>query len=182
MAILRISNTICFSISSYINNIYAVIYYLIVFNIYFDGISRESFKKSPILEQALTNIKILTIILASLVLLETQNVGVQKFLILNNDESENYSLFGAGLTETTIRLWGYVALAFIIVFSVFKAIKQFRKGNTKKVIQFILIVPTYLVCLMLVMVGFNLTFVNSNELDKEKNLYFRKHKQYKKSL
>lgn len=155
-------------VSVVISTIYAVIYYLIVFNIYFDGISRESFKKSPILEQALTNIKILTIILASLVLLETQNVGVQKFLILNNDESENYSLFGAGLTETTIRLWGYVALAFIIVFSVFKAIKQFRKGNTKKVIQFILIVPTYLVCLMLVMVGFNLTFVNSNELDKER--------------
>ena len=155
-------------VSVAISTIYAVIYYLIVFNIYFDGISRESFKKSPILEQALTNIKILTIILASLVLLETQNVGVQKFLILNNDESENYSLFGAGLTETTIRLWGYVALAFIIVFSVFKAIKQFRKGNTKKVIQFILIVPTYLVCLMLVMVGFNLTFVNSNELDKER--------------
>ena len=37
-------------VSVVISTIYAVIYYLIVFNMYFDGISRESFKKSPILE------------------------------------------------------------------------------------------------------------------------------------
>ena len=125
------------------STIYAAIYYLIVFNIYFDGISRDSVKKSKILSQVLANIKVLAIVFAMFVLLETQNIGVQKFLILNNDESENYSLFGAGITETTIRLWGYVLLSVIIIFTVFKAISEFKKGNTKKVIKSILIVPGY---------------------------------------
>ena len=150
------------------SSIYAAIYYLIVFNMYFDGISRESVKKSKILTQVFANIKVLAIFLAIFVLLETQNIGIQKFLILNNDESENYSLFGAGITETTIRLWGYVILSAVIVFSIFKAISQFKKGNTKKVVKAILIVPCYLVMLFIVMIGFNLIFVNSNELDKEK--------------
>ncbi len=150
------------------STVYAAIYYLIVFNIYFDGISRESVKKSKILTQVLANIKVLAIVFAIFVLLETQNIGVQKFLILNNDESENYSLFGAGITETTIRLWGYVILSAVIVFSVFKAISNFKKGETKKVVKSILIVPGYLVLLFVIMIGFNLIFVNSNELDKEK--------------
>ena len=150
------------------SSIYAAIYYLVVFNMYFDGISRESVKKSKILAQVFANIKILAIFLAIFVLLETQNIGIQKFLILNNDESENYSLFGAGITETTIRLWGYLILSVVIVFSIFKAISQFKKGNTKKVVKAILIVPCYLVFLFIVMIGFNLIFVNSNELDKEK--------------
>ena len=150
------------------SSIYAAIYYLIVFNMYFDGISRESVKKSKILDQVFLNIKVITIFFAIFVLLETQNIGIQKFLILNNDETENYSLFGAGITETTIRLWGYVILSFVIIFSIFKAISQFKKGNTKKVVKAILIVPGYLVILFIVMIGFNLIFVNSNELDKEK--------------
>lgn len=150
------------------STIYAAIYYLLVFNIYFDGISRESVKKSEILNQAFTNLKVLIVIFAILVLLETVNIGVQKFIILNNDESENYSIFGAGITETTIRFWGYIILAGLMVVSVFKAIAEFKKGKTKRVITSILIVPVYLVLLLVVMLGFNLIFVNSNELDKEK--------------
>ena len=150
------------------STVYAALYYLMVFNICFDGISRESVKKSKILNQALSRIKVLAVFFSIWVLLETLNIGVQKFIILNSDESENYSLFGAGITETTIRFWGYIVLAFIILISVFKAIKEFKKGNTKKVIKSVLIVPAYLVSLLIVMIGFNLIFVNTNELDKEK--------------
>ena len=150
------------------STVYAALYYLIVFNICFDGISRESVKKSEILNQALSRIKVLAVFFSIWVLLETLNIGVQKFIILNSDESENYSLFGAGITETTIRFWGYIVLAFIILISVFKAIKEFKKGNTKKVIKSVLIVPAYLISLLIVMIGFNLIFVNTNELDKEK--------------
>ena len=101
-------------------------------------------------------------------LIGTLDIGVQKFIVLNNDESENYSIFGAGITETTIGFWGYIVLSVIMIVSVFKAIKEFKKGRTKKVIGSILVVPGYLVSLLLVMLGFNLIFVNSNELDKEK--------------
>ena len=148
--------------------IYATIYCLLVFNIYFDGISRESVKKSGLVDQALANLKILIIIVAILVVLGTLNIGVQKFIVLNNDETINYSIFGAGLTETTIGFWGYIILAVLMIISVFRAINEFKKGRTKKVVTSILIVPAYLISLLLVMLGFNIIFVNSNELDKEK--------------
>lgn len=163
------------------STIYAAIYYLIVFNIYFDGISRESVKKSQILNQVLANLKVLIIIFAIFLLIENQNVGVQKFIILSNDEPENYSLFGAGITETTIGLWGYGLLSLVMVVSVFKAIKEFKKGNTKKVLKSILIVPGYLLVLLVLMLGFNLIFVNSNELDKEKTYIAENIKNTKKA-
>ena len=148
--------------------VYATLYYLIVFNICFDGISRESVKKSGLLNNALGYLKVIIVLFAILMLIGTLDIGVQKFIVLNNDESENYSIFGAGITETTIGFWGYIALSVIMIVSVFKAIKEFQKGRTKKVIGSILVVPGYLVSLLLVMLGFNLIFVNSNELDKEK--------------
>jgi len=149
--------------------VYAALYYVIVFNVCFEGISRETFKKSIVLNQALNNLKVLIVIFSILVLVETQNVGVQKFITLNDSESENYALFGAGTTEINIKLAAYVILAIVIIFSAFRAIKQFKKGNTKKVVKNILIVPIYLVIVAIVMLGYNLIFVNSNELDKEKN-------------
>ncbi len=148
--------------------VYMAIYYLIVFNVYFDGISRESVKKSSIEKQALSNLKKIIVLFAILILLLTQNIGVQKFIVLSDEQTENYSIFGAGITETTIRLWGYVGLSIIMVLSVFKAIKEFTKGNTKKIIKALLIVPSYLVILAIGMLGFNLIYVNSNELDKER--------------
>lgn len=148
--------------------IYAAIYYLIVFNVSFDGISRETVKKSGLVNQALANLKILIIIIAIMVLLGNLNIGLQKFIVLNNDESSSYAIYGAGITETTIKFWGYIVLAILMVISVFKAIKEFKNGKTKKVITSILVVPAYLVVLLVVMLGFNLIFINSNELDKEK--------------
>ena len=148
--------------------VYATLYYLIVFNICFDGILRESVKKSGLLNNALGYLKVIIVLFAILMLIGTLDIGVQKFIVLNNDESENYSIFGAGITETTIGFWGYIALSVIMIVSAFKAIKEFKKGRTKKVIGSILVVPGYLVSLLLVMLGFNLIFVNSNELDKEK--------------
>ena len=150
------------------STVYAAIYYILVFNICFDGITRESVKRSGLLDQALVNIKVLVVIIAVLILLENVNIGVQKFLVLNTEESINYSLYGAGITEVKIKFFAYIALAPIILIAAFKAIANFKKKNTKKVISSILIVPGYLLIVLLVMVGFNLIYVNSNELDKEK--------------
>lgn len=148
--------------------IYAAIYYILVFNICFDGITRESVKKSGLLNQALGNVKVLVIIIAALLLLETQNIGVQKFLVLNNEESIKYSLYGAGITEVKVKFIAYIIFAPVMIFAAFKAISNFQKGNTKKVISNILIVPGYLIIVLVVMIGYNLIYVNSNELDKEK--------------
>lgn len=161
--------------------VYMAIYYLIVFNVYFDGISRESVKKSSIEKQALSNLKKIIVLFAILILLLTQNIGVQKFIVLSDEQTENYSIFGAGITETTIRLWGYVGLSIIMVLSVFKAIKEFTKGDTKKIIKALLWVPSYLVILAVGMLGFNLIYVNSNELDKERTYIAENIKNTKKA-
>lgn len=145
--------------------IYTVIYYIAVFNICFDGIDRETLKKSKLLKQLLTNIKILAILIAGFVLLRTLNIGFDKFLNLQEDTT--YSIYGAGVTDTTIKLWGYRILPILIIISVFMAIRAFNNGKTKKVIMWILVVPIYLIILLIVMALFQVIFITPNELDKE---------------
>ncbi len=73
--------------------IYTVIYYIVVFNMYFDGIERETLKTSKLLKQLFTNIKILSILLALFVFVKTQDIGFDKFLNLREDTT--YSIYGA---------------------------------------------------------------------------------------
>ena len=84
--------------------IYSAIYYIATFNIYFEGISRETIKKSKILKQLLNLIMIAAILLAGLVYIHTQNIGFEKFMSLQEDTT--YSIYGAGVTDVTIKLWG----------------------------------------------------------------------------
>lgn len=146
--------------------IYTAIYYIAAFNIYFEGISRETLKKSNILKQVLVNIMIVGVLLAGLAFMKTQNIGFEKFMSLQEDET--YSIYGAGVTDVTIKLWGYRILPIIIIFSVYMAIRAFKKGNTKKVLLNIAIVPSYIITLLVVMLVFQVIFVTPNELDKEK--------------
>lgn len=160
--------TMYFLILSIATTIYGALYYLIVFNFCFDGIRRETVKESTILKQILTALKIIIIIFAILVLVETLDIGVQKFMTLNSDESLNYDLYGAGSTEIYIRFAAYIILSIVIIISLFRAIKYLKKKDTRKVIKSILVVPVYLGIVLITMIGYSLIFVNSNELDKEK--------------
>ena len=147
--------------------IYTIIYYIAVFNICFDGIDRETLKKSKLLKQLFINIKILAILVAGIVLLKTQDIGFDRFLNLQEDTT--YSIYGAGVTDVTIKLWGYRILPILIILSVFMAIRSFNKGKTKKVIMWILVVPIYIIVLLVVMVLFQVIFVTPNELDNEES-------------
>ena len=147
--------------------IYTVIYYIAVFNICFDGLDRDILKRSNLLKQLFTNLKILAVFLAGFVLMKTQDIGFNKFLNLQEDKT--YSIYGAGVTDTTIKLWGYMLLPILIILSVFMAIKEFNQHKTKKVIMWILVVPIYLIVLIIVMALFQVIFINPNELDKEEN-------------
>ena len=145
--------------------IYTVIYYIAVFNICFDGVDRETLKKSKLLKQLFANIKILAIVLAVLVFIKTQDIGFGKFLNLQEDTT--YSIYGAGVTDVTIKLWGYRILPIIIILSVFMAIKAFNDGKTKKVVAWVLVVPIYIIILIIVMALFQAIFITPNELDRE---------------
>lgn len=147
--------------------VYSALYYIITFNVLFDGIDRKTIKSSNIIKQLTTNIMLAALLIAGLVYMNTQNVGLQNFISIKEDTS-NYYLVGAGLTEATIKLWGYRILAIVIIISVFLAIKAFKNGKTKKTLISIIIVPSYLLAFLIVMIGFNIIFVNSSELDKEK--------------
>lgn len=145
--------------------IYTIIYYIAVFNICFDGIDRETLKNSKLLKQLFTNIKILAILVAGFVLVKTLDIGFDRFLNLQEDTT--YSIYGAGITDTTIKLWGYRILPILIILSVFMAIRAFNKGSTKKVVMWILVVPAYLIILLIAMALFQVIFITPNELDRE---------------
>lgn len=147
--------------------IYTIVYYIITFNMFFDGIDRKTLKNSKLIKQLANSIMILAVVFATFVFIQTFDIETNKFISLQNDES-TYSLYGAGFADVTIQLWGYRILAVVIVVSVYLAIKYFKQGKTKKVIISVAGVPTYLVGLFVVIMGFNLIFVNNQELDKEK--------------
>lgn len=150
-----------------IRAIYTAVYYIICFNKYFDGIDRETLKNSHLIKQLLRNVIGIAVILAALVLLNTQNIGTQKFLTIETGDS-NYSLFGAGFTDVTVKLWGYRILAVVIVVSVWLAVFFYKRQQVKKVLISLAAVPSYLVLLMVITLGCNVFFIGKNELDKEK--------------
>lgn len=146
---------------------YTAIYYIASFNMFFDGVDRKTLKNSKLKKQITSFIMIIAVLLSTLIFLKTQDIGTEKFLNLQNGNT-TYSLYGAGFTDVTIKLWGYRILAIVIIISVYMAIKSFKEGKTKKLILCIGMVPVYLVGMFLVMVVFQAMFVTSNELDKEK--------------
>ncbi|MBR6504226.1 MAG: UPF0182 family protein, partial [Clostridia bacterium] len=147
--------------------LYIAIYYIFVFNKYFDGIDPEILKKNTFIKQIKFNIMAVILIIASLILVKTQGVVLQENISLDNKYATK--IVGAGITDANIKVWGYRGLAIIIVLSVCLAIRAFKKESSKKVFIALGIVPAYLVCLFIIMLGFQLIFVNPNQLDKEKD-------------
>lgn len=145
-------------------SIYMALYYVIVFNRFFDGIDGKMLKQSLFMKKLTRNILLVIIGIAIMTLLNTQNMVFGKLLTVN----DNIDIVGAGMTETTVKLWGYILFAFIIIVFAYRAIKYFKEGNTNKVLKNLAVIPGYLVLLFIVMMVFDLAFVSSNELDKEK--------------
>ena len=146
--------------------IYTAIYYIAVFNIYFDGINAETLKKSMFIKQVGVFAVLVSITIAGITFVKTQDILFQGFLgsALNSDTV----IYGAGLTDATIKLWGYRILAVIIPIAVIIAVINFRKLNNKKAVISLCTIPAYLIVLFVVMTGFQFIFVRPNELDKER--------------
>ncbi|MBR4261267.1 MAG: UPF0182 family protein [Clostridia bacterium] len=147
--------------------IYAGIYYVVALNTQFDGVKSETLKNSKIVKQLLNNARTLSVLIAILTFLKTQDLSSSKFLTIGDKTS--YQLYGAGLADLSIKLWGYRILSVIIVVSVFMAVSAYNKGKTKRVIGSILTVPIYLCLLVFTLLGYNGMFIKSNEFDKQRN-------------
>lgn len=146
-------------------SIYMALYYIIVFNKCFDGIDGKMLKQSDLLKKVKRNVILIGAGVACYILVGTQNILYGDITKVNDD----ITIVGAGFTEATVRLWGYVIFAIIVFISIYKAVKGFDEGSLKKTLIRIAVIPGYLVALFLVMLIFDLIFVNPNELDKEKD-------------
>lgn len=147
--------------------IYKVIYYIITFNMFFDGVDRKTLKNSKLIKQITTSIIILSVLLAGLIFIWSQDIGTSKFITLKSDNT-TYSLYGAGFVNVNIKVWGYRILSLVLIISVYMGVKAFRKDKTKKLIICMSAVPIYLVALFVIMAGTQSIYVNANEYDKEK--------------
>lgn len=145
-------------------SIYITAFYIIVFNLYFDGIDRTMLRKSKFIKSLLKNVIILAILAGILTIFSTQNIVTEKFLTLN-DEIE---LTGAGFVESTIKLWGYIIFAFVIIGAIISSVIFFQKNKNKKIMFTLLSIPGYLVAMFIVMVVTDFIFVKPNEFDKER--------------
>ncbi len=155
--------------------VYMALYYIIIFNRYFDGIESEMLKESRLLKKVLRNVIIICILLGMQTILNTQDVLFGNIATIENSAttrfdgvSNNLELTGASYTDVTIKRWGYTIFAFVIIGSMIMAVQQFKRQNTTKVLKSLLVIPIYLVGLFIAMVAFDVLFVNSNKLDKEK--------------
>lgn len=151
--------------------IYMAIYYVIVFNRYFDGVDGKMVRDSLLIKKILRNATIVVIAIALMNALNVTNISLNKMLTIKNDadSAENIEIIGASYTDVMIQRWGYLIFSFVIVFASIRAIKAFKKNNSAKVLKNLAIIPGYLVAMFLVIIVFNLIFVNSNVLDKEKD-------------
>lgn len=161
---------------------YMTIYYVVIFNKYFDGIDGKMLRDSLLIKKIIRNIILIIIAIALFTALNTTNILFNKMLTIKNDvdSAENIEIIGAGYTEVIIQRWGYLIFSVVIVIFAIRAIKAFKNNNTPKVLRNLAVIPGYLVAMFLVIIVFNLIFVNSNTLDKEKE-YLSNNIKYTKS-
>lgn len=157
-------------------SLYMTGYYILVFNLYFDGIDRKLLRESKLIKKLLRNVILLALGISAITVLKTQNIVTGKFLTLSN----GMELTGAGFVESHIQLWGYMGFAIVIVIAITLSVKYFIKNQNKKIMFTLLTIPAYLVALFIVMVATNLIFVKPNEFDKEKK-YIEKNIEFTKS-
>lgn len=146
---------------------YVALYYVITFNVYFDGVEGETIKKSIFLRQLITYLVIIVILFAGYIIINSQNILTGDMLSIQDEEETK--LAGAGLTDITIKLWGYRIFAVVIILAILRFFKYLKNKSFNQCVASIAIVPVYLVGMFLVMVYFQGIYVGSNELDREKD-------------
>lgn len=147
--------------------IYTALYYVITLNQYFDGVSGETLKKNTFVKQELFLAKIAILLLCVYIFVNAQNILTGNMVTIGEDKN-SIVLVGAGATDVKIKVWGYRILSVIIAIASFGVIKYAKKGNFKKTIINVAIVPVYLVCLFICLSYFQIIYVQNNELDNEK--------------
>ena len=146
--------------------IYVALYYVITLNTFFDGVDIETLKKNTFIKQEIVFVVILAIIFCAYIFISSQNILTGSMISI--DDKLDTKLIGAGSADVTIKLWGYRLLSVVIIFAVFRLFKYVKKQNFKQGMISALIVPVYLLGLFIIIAGFQFLYVDTNELDAEK--------------
>ncbi len=146
---------------------YTAAYYILIFNICLECVDKELLLKSKFIKTLKIDAILIVITIACSTFLNTYNIVYDEFISLKDTLSTK--LIGAGITDISIKLWGYRILGIVMIISVSLILKYIlKKDKTKKLLASIAIVPAYLLGLFIVIIGFNFIFVNSNKLDTQK--------------
>ena len=147
-------------------SIYTAVYYIIAFNVYLDGIDIEILKKNKVLKQLIMNAIVLSVLLGALTFIKAQDILFSSFISPNLDDSMTFT--GAGFVDVTIKLWGIRILAVIIIVSVCLALFYLKKHDKRKTVISVMLVPIYLVILFVSIILYDILFVRTDELGREK--------------
>lgn len=146
--------------------IYTAFYYVVVINLYLDGVDIELLKKNTFIKQIVSMIVMIALLFSGYIFLTSQNILTQDMLTLESNTS--IDLTGAGKTDVTIKLWGYRIFAVVLFICVVRLLKYAMKSNFKQSMISILMVPTYLVCLFIGMIYYDQFIVKKEVLDNQK--------------
>ena len=160
--------------------VYSMLYSIIILNKTFDGVSRESITKVNLTEKIGSRIKIVAVLVSLIIIFFiVTNIGNEKFMGINFNDGTSYSMYGAGKADATVKLFGYVFLAFLAMYSILDAYKSLKIRNVKRVVGDALIVPIYLIGLAVILAVYQMVFIGtetlaSNEKYIESNIEFTK--------
>lgn len=147
--------------------VYALLYSIIVLNISFEGVSRESITKCDLAGKVGLRVKIIATLAALFVIVfMVLNIGNENFMGIALNDGTSISLFGAGKVDATIKLWGYAILSFLAMISILRGYKALKNKNLRGVLSNIIIVPIFLILLALILAFYQLLFIGSNSLEK----------------
>ena len=146
--------------------IYTAFYYVIVMNVYLDGVDIEILKKNTFVHQLIFIISVIALLASCYIFISTQNIMTQDMLTIEGEE--NIDLVGAGKTDVTVKLWGYRIFAVILFIAVLRLLKYTKKADFKQSIISILLVPGYLICMFICMIYYDQVIVKNDMLDNQK--------------
>ncbi len=144
---------------------YGIMYSIIILNMSFDGVNRETFSKARIIETLHVRAKIFAILAAIFVLLfMVGNIGNEIFMNVELS-GDIYKIYGAGASDITIKIAGYSILSVLVLFCLLKMYKSIKEKDAGKTIRYVLIVPVYLIALALVLAVYQGIFIGANNLE-----------------
>ncbi len=146
---------------------YAVVYAIIILNMSFDGVSRESLKKCDLIGKVGPRVKMIAVLIGFIIIaFMVLNIGNEKFIDIELNDGTEYSLNGAGQADTTVKMIGYIILSILAVVSILKAYKGLKEKSLRRVLGHLAVVPIYLIALAVVLALYQLIFIGSNSLEK----------------